>query len=181
MDTTIAPPLKSDPARGDGPITPGENMRNLQAASLLAVAGVLLASGCATYQPGNADRGALLKQFEPVADKASVYVCREPALFVARGVKSEVYINNENIGTLKTNSFVHTVVEPGKHGVLLRHDGINRGSGGFETFEVGPGDVRFFWVGVTGKGFGILTVDNFESDAEARACVTGAEYSVPTA
>lgn len=158
-------------------------MRNLSAASLLAVAvaGICLASGCATYQPGSADRGTLLKQFEPIADKASVYVCRESALFVARGVKTEVYINNENIGTLKANSFVHTAVEPGKHGVLLRHDGINRGAGGFETFEVGPGDIRFFWVGVTGNGFGVLTVDDFESEAEARDCVAGAEYSVPAA
>ncbi|WP_407352836.1 DUF2846 domain-containing protein [Luteimonas sp. R10] len=120
----------------------------------------------------------MLKRFEPVPGKASVYVCREPALLVARGVKTVVLIDNEPIGTLKQNSFVHTEVEPGKHGVLLRHDGINSGAGGFMTFDVESGDVRFFWVGVTGNGWGILTVDDFDSEAEARACVTGAEYSV---
>lgn len=145
----------------------------------VALAAALLASGCATYQAGSASQSDLLKRFEPIPGKGSVYVCRIPALLVARGVKTEVIIDNENIGTLKVNSFVHTAVEPGKHGVLLRHDGINRGAGGFDTFEIGAGEVQFFWVGVTGKGWGVLTVDRFDTEAEARECVLGAEYSVP--
>lgn len=145
----------------------------------VALAAALLASGCATYQAGSASQSDLLKRFEPIPGKGSVYVCRIPALLVARGVKTEVIIDNENIGTLKANSFVHTTVEPGKHGVLLRHDGINRGAGGFDTFEIGAGEIKFFWVGVTGKGWGVLTVDRFNTEAEARECVLGAEYSVP--
>jgi|SRR5690606_2812564 len=151
-------------------------MRNTRFAMLVAVASCL--GGCATYQVGGADAAAQLKRLDPIAGKGSVYVCREPALLVARGVKTEVYVDNENIGTLKQNSFVHTAVEPGKHGVLLRHDGINRGAGGFMTFEINPGDIQIFWVGVTGNGWGVLTVDNFDSDSEARDCVEGAEYSV---
>ncbi|MGY0798874.1 hypothetical protein ACW7G0_07465 [Lysobacter sp. A286] len=152
-------------------------MRNVLTAAMIA--GIACATGCATYQAGGADRSATLKKFESIPDKGSVYVCRESALLVARGVKSEVYIDNENIGTLKVNSFVHTAVEPGKHGVLLRHDGMNHGAGGFETFEINPGEIRFFWVGVTGNGFGVLTVDDFETQAEARDCVINAEYSIP--
>lgn len=152
-------------------------MRKILAAALIG--GATLGSGCATYQAGSADKSAILKRFEPIPGKGSVYVCRESALFVARGVKTEVFIDNENVGTVKVNSFVHTTVEPGKHGVLLRHDGINRGSGGFETFEIGPDEIKIFWVGVTGKGWGVLTVDHFDSEAEARECVLGAEYSVP--
>lgn len=152
-------------------------MRNALIAT--AVAGIICVTGCATYQAGGVDQSAILKRFEPIPDKGSVYVCREPALFVARGVKSEVYIDNENVGTLKVNSFVHKTVEPGQHGVLLRHDGVNRGAGGFETFQISPGEIRFFWVGVTGNGFGVLTVDDFETQAEARDCVINAEYSVP--
>jgi hypothetical protein len=144
-------------------------------------AAIALASGCATYQVGDADQSALLKQIQPISDKGSVYVCRESALLVARGVKTEVYVDNQNIGTLKTNSFVHTTVEPGEHGVLLRHDGVNQGSGGFMKFDVAAGDVRIFWVGVTGNGWGILTVDNFDDESEARACVVDAEYSVAAA
>lgn len=147
----------------------------------VALAAALLASGCATYQAGSASQSDLLKRFEPIPGKGSVYVCRIPALLVARGVKTEVLIDNENIGTLKANSFVHTTVEPGKHGVLLRHDGINRGAGGFDTFEIGAGEIKFFWVGVTGKGWGVLTVDRFNTEAEARECVLGAEYSIPGA
>jgi hypothetical protein len=135
-------------------------------------------SGCATYQVGFGDTATSLKKFEFIPGKGSVYVCRESAVLVARGVKTEVLLDNENIGTLKQNSFVHAAVEPGKHGVLLRHDGINRGAGGFETFDIESGDIRIFWVGVTGRGWGVLTVDNFDNDTEARNCVTGAEYSV---
>ena len=79
----------------------------------VALAAALLASGCATYQAGSASQSDLLKRFEPIPGKGSVYVCRIPALLVARGVKTEVLIDNENIGTLKANSFVHTTVEPG--------------------------------------------------------------------
>ena len=151
--------------------------------SLLAaalVAGTFL-SGCATYQAGSVSTAEQLKRFEPVPGKASIYVCRIPAVLAARGVKTVVHIDNEPIGTLRQNSFVHTIVEPGKHGVLLRHDGMGSGSGGFMPFEVAANEVRFFGVGVTGKGWGVLTVDNFDTDADARKCVTGAEYSVLTA
>ena len=151
--------------------------------SILAVALVACAflSGCATYQPGSVSTAEQLKQFQPVPDKASIYVCRIPAVLSARGVKTVVYLDNEAIGTLRQNSFVHALVEPGKHGVLLRHDGMSSGAGGFMPFEVAAGEVRFFWVGVTGKGWGVLTVDNFDTLADARECVADAEYSVPTA
>jgi hypothetical protein len=149
---------------------------------ILAVATsvVVLLSGCATYQAGGASVAEQLKRFEPVPGKASIYVCRIPAILSARGVKTVVHIDNEAIGTLRQNSFVHTVVEPGKHGVLLRHDGMSSGAGGFMPFDVAAGEIRFFWVGVTGKGWGVLTVDNFDSDADARRCVASAEYSVST-
>lgn len=147
---------------------------------LAAAIGAMAAlSGCATYQAGSVSRGDQLKRFEPVPGKASIYVCRIPAMLSARGVKTVVYVDNEAIGTLRQNSFVHTVVEPGKHGVLLRHDGMNSGAGGFMPFEAAAGEVRFFWVGVTGKGWGVLTVDNFDTEADARECVAEAEYSVP--
>lgn len=142
----------------------------------LVAAAVL--SACASFKEGAKDREAELRQFQPVPGKVSLYVCRESALWVAKGVSSVVFVDNEDVGTVKPNTFVHTLLEPGKHGVLLRHDGLGSGSGGFMTFDGQPGDIRFFWVGVTGKGFGTLTIDNFDSDAEARACVTGATYSV---
>lgn len=48
----------------------------------------------------------------------------------------------------------------------------------FPTIDTAPGDVRYLWVGVTGNGWGVLTVDNFDSLDDAQACVRDAEYSV---
>lgn len=151
-------------------------MRHMSGITMLAAA--LALTGCATYTTGSADQAARLKQFQPVPGKTSLYVCRESALLAARGVKTVVVVNNTPIGTLKTNSFVHAELEPGTQGVLLRHDGINAGSGGFMTIDTEPGEVRYLWVGVTGNGWGVLTVDNFDSLDEAQACVRDAEYSV---
>src|SRR3546814_4358719 len=89
-------------------------MRKMQIAAVLAIVSCL--GGCATYQVGSADAAAQLKRFDPLPEKGSVYVCRESALLVARGVTTEVYVDNENIGTVKPTRFVHTEVEPGKHG-----------------------------------------------------------------
>ncbi|MGY0651349.1 hypothetical protein ACW7GZ_05665 [Luteimonas sp. A537] len=151
-------------------------MRYLAIATVTTAA--LALSACATYQPGDASRSDHLKRFEPVAGKTSLYVCRESALLVARGVKTVVFVNNTPIGTLKTNSFVHAELEPGQQGVLLRHDGMSSGSGGFMTINTEPGEVRYLWVGVTGNGWGVLTVDDFDSLDEAQKCVRDAEYSV---
>ncbi|TBV72525.1 DUF2846 domain-containing protein [Pseudoxanthomonas winnipegensis] len=155
----------------------GKHMKRVVSA-VLAMASLCVA-GCATYNVGGASASAQLKKFEPVPGKSSLYVCREKALLVARGVKTVVLVDNEPIGALKANSFVHTDLAPGKHGVLLRHDGINAGAGGFMTIDTKPDEVRFLWVGVTGHGWGVLTVDNFDDEAKARQCVLGAEYSVP--
>jgi hypothetical protein len=151
-------------------------MRHLYGAAVLAAA--LVSTACATYQTGAPARAAQLKQFAPIPGKTSLYVCRESALLVARGVKTAVVVNNNPIGTLKANSFVHAELEPGQQGVLLRHDGMSSGSGGFMTIDTGPGEVRYLWVGVTGNGWGVLTVDDFDSLDVAQACVRGAEYSV---
>src|SRR3546814_20504942 len=89
-------------------------MRKMQIAAVLAIVSCL--GGCATYQVGSADAAAQLKRFDPLPEKGSVYVCRESALLVDRGVKTEVYVDNENIGTVTQNSFVTTAGEPGKPG-----------------------------------------------------------------
>jgi hypothetical protein len=46
-------------------------------------------------------------------------VCREQAHLVAAGVRTVVFADNEEIGTVRPNMFVHTTLEPGKHGILL--------------------------------------------------------------
>src|SRR3546814_15839775 len=49
------------------------------------------------------------------------------------------------------------------------------------TSAINAGDIQIFLVGVTGNGWGGLTIDNFDSESDARACVQGAEYSVKPA
>ena len=139
---------------------------------------VAFVSGCASVQYGDKSREAELKRFMPIPGKVSLYVCREQAYLVAAGVRTVVVVDNEPIGTVKPNMFVHAVVDPGKHGVLMRNDGLATGSGGFETFEGKANDVVYYWIGVTGKGFGVLTVDHFDSEQDARNCVSSATYSV---
>jgi hypothetical protein len=141
-------------------------------------ASAILFAGCASIQYGDKAVDADLKTFRPVPGKVSLYVCREKAFLAAAGVNTVVIVDNETIGTVKPNTFVHAVLDPGKHGVLLRNDGLASGTGGFMTIETKPDEVAFLWVGVTGKGFGTLTVDNFDSPKEAMACVSGATYSV---
>ena len=144
---------------------------------LVFLASIVL-TGCASFKEGDKGRERELRSFDAISGKVSLYVCRESALLVAKGVSSVVFVDNETVGTVKANTFVPTVLEPGKHGVLLRHDGLGSGAGGFMTFEAKADDVKFLWVGVTGKGFGVLTIDNFDSEGEAKACVRGATYSV---
>lgn len=143
---------------------------------LILCAWVLALSGCASVQYGDKDAESSLKKFVPVPGKTSLYVCRVSG-FVASGVTSKVLVDGRDIGNLKPKTFVHTVVEPGEHAVQLVHDGIN-GSSGIHKIQTQPHEVAFVWAGVTGGGWGILTVDNFASRQEGLNCVNEAAYSV---
>lgn len=146
---------------------------------ILAVAiAALTLGGCATFRAGDKDTEARLKRFEPTPGKSSIYVCREYAAVAAAGVTSNVLVDNVDIGAVKPNTFVHTLVEPGKHEIRLKHDGMLAITSPSITIQTKPGDVSFAWVGVTGKGWGAYTIDTFDTPDEARACVQGALYAV---
>src|SRR3546814_19696935 len=118
-------------------------MRKMQIAAVLAIVSCL--GGCATYQVGSADAAAQLKRFAPLPEKGSVYVFRESALLVARGVKTEVYVANENIRTVKQNNFVHNAAKTGKNGVLPRHDGIIPDARGLLSSYINAGTNQIIW------------------------------------
>ena len=138
---------------------------------------IAVLSGCASMKYGDKSTEANLKQFQSVPGKVSLYVCREDALFVAAGVRSEVIVDNDPIGTLKPNTFAHIVVDAGKHDVFLKNDGVAFNSGHI-FIEPKADDVAFLWVGMTGHGFGTLTIDYFDNIKDARNCVNGAMYSI---
>jgi hypothetical protein len=85
-------------------------------------------------------------------------------------------VNDQPIGTLKPNNFAHAAIDPGTHGIKVKRN--PGGDSGILTITAGAGDVPIIWVGMTGGGFGVLTVDHFSSRSEAEQCVKGAEYAV---
>jgi hypothetical protein len=139
--------------------------------------GFAILSGCASMKYGDKSAEDNLKRFQSVPGKVSLYVCRENALFVAAGVRSEVIVDNDPIGTLKPNTFAHVVLDPGKHDVFLKNDGIAFNSGHI-SIEPKADDVAFLWVGMTGHGFGTLTIDFFDDIQNAKNCVNAAKYSI---
>lgn len=135
-------------------------------------------TGCASVQYGDKNVEAKLKTLTPVAGKVSLYVCREPAVWLGAGARSTVIVNNEPVGTLKPNNFSHVLLEPGTHGIKVKNS--PGGESGILNVTAKSGEVPIIWLGMTGGGFGTLTVDLFTTRIEAEQCVKGAEYAVPS-
>jgi hypothetical protein len=138
---------------------------------------LILLSGCATVQYGDKSTEATLRELQPVSGKVSLYVCRENAAFVGAGNRTTAVVDNKPIGTLKPNSFAHAVVEPGPHDIYIDHS--PGGKSGVLKVDTKANEVPILWVGMTGHGWGVLTVDQFESRSEAENCVRQAQYAVP--
>jgi hypothetical protein len=136
----------------------------------------LTLSGCASVQYGSKDTETKLKELNPIAGKTSLYVCRESAAFFGAGNRTTAVVNNKPIGTLKPNNFAHAVVEPGTQEVFVKRN--PGGDSGILKLNTRANEVAVVWVGMTGAGFGVLTVDQFTTQTEAENCVKGAEYAV---
>ena len=125
---------------------------------------------------GDKDTETTLKKLNPIPGKTSLYVCREDAAFFGAGNRATAVVNNNPIGTLKPNNFAHAVLDPGRHDVWVKRN--PGGDSGVLSFNGLAGEVVILWVGMTGGGFGTLTVDNFASRSQGEGCVRGAEYAV---
>lgn len=145
--------------------------------STFAALMLMALTGCATVQYGDKDSEAKLQQLRPVAGKTSLYVCREAAAFVGAGNRTTVLVDQKAIGTLKPNNFAHTVVEPGAHDIYIKRN--PGGNSGVLSIQSAADEVAILWVGMTGAGFGVMTVDHFSDRGEAERCVKQAEYAVP--
>jgi hypothetical protein len=137
---------------------------------------VISLAGCASVKYGDKGAEARLRELQPVPDKVSLYVCREAAAFMGAGNRATAVVDNRAIGTLKPNNFAHAVVEPGAHDIYIKRN--PGGDSGTLSIRAEAGAVVVVWVGMTGGGFGVLTVDNFASKSEGERCVKGAEYAV---
>ena len=107
-----------------------------------------------------------------------MYLCREKAAFVGAGNRTTALVDNKPIGTLKPNNFAHVVMDPGPHNVYIEHNPC--GKSGVLTVDTRADEVPIIWVGMTGHGWGVLTVDHFKSRSEAESCVRQAQYAIPT-
>lgn len=139
---------------------------------------VTIMSGCATVTYGDKGAEATLRELQPVPGRVSLYVCREKAAFVGAGNRTTAIVDNKPIGTLKPNNFAHVFVEPGPHSVYIEHN--PGGKSGVLNLDTRADEVPIVWVGMTGHGWGVLTVDQFKSRSEAESCVRQAQYAIPT-
>ena len=136
----------------------------------------LALSGCASVQYGSKDTEVNLKKLDPVPGKTSLYVCRESAAFIGAANRTTAIVNNKPIGTLKPNNFAHVIVEPGTQEVFVKRN--PGGDSGILKLNTRANEVVIVWVGMTGGGFGTLTVDLFSTKEEAENCVRRAAYAV---
>lgn len=142
----------------------------------VAIFFVLSLSGCAAVKYGDKDVEAKLQELQPIPGKTSLYVCREAAVFAGAGNLATAVVNGHPIGTLKPNNFAHTVVDAGSHDIHVKRN--PGGDSGTLKIQTQIGEVVIVWVGMTGSGFGVLTVDHFSTKGDAEQCVRGAEYAV---
>lgn len=149
---------------------------NFQRTTISALV-VFALAGCASIKYGDKETEAKLRQFQPIPDKTSLYVCREAAAFVGAGNRTTVVVDGKPIGTLKPGNFAHTIVDPGTHDIFIK---LNPG-GNSGTLPVSSqaGEAAFVWIGMVGGGWGGLSVDFFSNRREAENCVKSSEYSVP--
>ena len=79
-----------------------------------SLAGLLLASGCASVPMASATQDAALKKFaSPTADKAGLYVYRNS--FVGQALKKNVYVDGEYLGESANKVYFYKEVTPGQH------------------------------------------------------------------
>jgi hypothetical protein len=157
--------------------TKEKDLRAINLTSALAM--IVTLASCASATLGDKSSEIVLKKLEPISGKVSLYVCRSNSLS-GGGVAAEAIVNNQSIGSLKSNTFAHVALPAGKIDIYLKRSGIghNSGNSGTHTIEASPGEVAIIWAGAAGV-FGPVTVDDFPNRAEAESCVRGAEYAVP--
>lgn len=105
---------------------------------LIALFATLL-SACASVPMGDENRDEHLKTFPKVAqDKAGLYIYRNES--IGGGVKMEVDVDGQQIGTTARNTYLYKELAPGKHKVTSHAENT-------DTLEVDlkPGTLSYIW------------------------------------
>ena len=80
---------------------------------IAAAVAIASLTACASVPMGTPSQDAALKKFEPVEGKAAVYIYRNEMF--AYGVRMDVLVNGEDIGTTAALSYIYTTLPPGQH------------------------------------------------------------------
>lgn len=133
----------------------------------------LLLAACASEPVRYGDKAleSRLKQFTPVPEKISLYVCRAQSALPFRHPAARVLVNDANVGVLELNMFLHVVLEPGTH-VVASDIGFPTSPRKI-TISGQSGSVVYLWIGQPG-GWNPVTIDFFQTEEQARGCVSAA-------
>lgn len=93
-------------------------IRKLIAAA--ALVGVLGMSGCASVPMASGASDAQAKQFQPVPDKAKVYIYRNEVMGAA--VKMPVLIDNAEAGDTVSKTYIEKDLAPGSHTITSKSE-----------------------------------------------------------
>lgn len=160
-------------------------MKNISFIALTA----LVFSGCATVHQGNPIAAATAREAKPSDEKTIVYFCREWA-YAGGAVELYPVINGKIVATLPTKTYTRIELTPGEYEVALAYSDVND-SAFFKALARSPvkmeaiagkaGEIRHYWIGMAGSSLfgGSLTIDHFDSAAQARACIDNASYVDP--
>lgn len=149
----------------------------------------LLASGCATVNPGNPTAAAIAREAKPSGDKTVIYFCREWA-YAGGGVELYPAINGKVVAVLPTKTYTRIELAPGEYEVALAYSDVNdsaffkamsRSPVTMESIEGKTGEIRHYWIGMAGSSLfgGSLTIDHFDNKVQAKACIENSTYVDP--
>ncbi len=117
----------------------------------LSIAGLLFAlSACAPMPPAPGDAAA--KRFEPVSDRAVIYVVRHPS---ERPFVAPILFDDQAIGSTYKGTYIRVVAPGGTH----RISGM-AGDSGLITLQAQPGQVYF--INQTTYGYDALSGSQFQ-------------------
>jgi hypothetical protein len=144
--------------------------------------------GCAAVTPGPADVASEARKVKPAVDTTAIYFCREWAL-AGGGASLYPRINGNEVATLETKTFTRVDLPLGEYEIALAY--YDKGHSAFfksiardpvkmEVINSKAGEVYQYWIGVAGSVFGgALTIDHFDSKAQALDCIENSTYVSP--
>lgn len=146
-------------------------------------------TGCATVTPGPGDAAASARKISPSADATAVYFCRDWG-YAGSGISLYPLVNGRPVATLQTKTFTRVDLKPGKYEIALGYydkddsglfKAMQRDPVKMEVIDAKAGEIYHYWIGVAGSSFfgGSLTIDHFDNNAQAIACVDNATYVSP--